>query len=202
LESFTRTPTNVEWSEWHVLLGNVSICSFSKKLSPNEYIATMSKLEQNLRSGATALTKSMANFEAKASKVSSSNRINNAQAPKAMPSRPEKRKAEMMELSDDEPETITKRRPAPAPVSVPASASAPPPNKFRPWDIDHSTMKPPTNQAVSGTATTHAKKPVAELVELSTQQKEILNVVMDGKNVFFTGSAGMSPYYLRNMPSR
>jgi hypothetical protein len=153
----------------------------------------MNKLEQNLRSGATALTKSMANFEAKASKVSSSNRINNAQPPKAMPSRPEKRKAEMMELSDDEPETIAKRRPAPAPVSGPAFASAPPPNKLRPWDIDHSTMKPPTNQTVSGTATTHTKKPVAELVELSTQQKEILNVVMDGKNVFFTGSAGMSP---------
>ncbi|PVG03340.1 hypothetical protein CPB86DRAFT_443478 [Serendipita vermifera] len=158
------------------------------KISAKQFDASI-RLQRELQNGVAALANSKANFETKASKVSSSNKNNNIQNSNVAVSRPEKRKVEMV-LSDDEAEPIPKRRPAPPPSSASNSVPTSSANKIQPWDMKHSTMKPPTNQSVSGTATVNTKKPVAELVELSNQQKEILDVVMDGKNVFFTGSAG------------
>jgi hypothetical protein len=129
-------------------------------------------------SGVAIVTKSKYNFDAK---VTSS-----------APSRPTKRKSEVMELSDsdDEPAPQPKRR-QPVPQST---YSAPPPQKtVKPWDQDHTKKKlPSTAHSSSAPAVPKAQgKLTAELVSLSKQQRTILDVVMEGKNVFFTGSAGM-----------
>ena len=61
-----------------------------------------------------------------------------------------------------------------------------------PWDKDHTDKKVSPMIEQSGPAAAVAKAPSknAELISLSKQQKAILDVVMEGKNVFFTGSAG------------
>jgi len=143
----------------------------------------MSSIQAKLQSGVATVTKSKFNFDAKITASSA-------------PSRPTKRKSEVLELSDsdddDEPAPQPKRR-QPVPQST---YSAPPPQKtVKPWDQDHTKKKLPSNaQSSSSGASVVPKtqaKLTAELISLSKQQHTILDVVMEGKNVFFTGSAGM-----------
>jgi hypothetical protein len=142
----------------------------------------MSSIQAKLQSGVATMTKSKFNFDAKITTSSA-------------PSRPTKRKSEVLELSDsddDEPAPQPKRR-QPVPQST---YSAPPPQKtVKPWDQDHTKKKLPSNaqSSLSGASVVPKTqgKLTADLVSLSKQQSTILDVVMDGKNVFFTGSAGM-----------
>lgn len=139
----------------------------------------MSSIQAKLQSGVATVTKSKYNFD---TKITSS-----------APSRPTKRKAEVMVLSDsddDEPTPQPKRR-QPVPHST---YSAPPPQKaVKPWDQDHTKKKLPSNAHSSSSVPKTQGKLTADLVSLSKQQRMILEVVMEGKNVFFTGSAGMYP---------
>jgi DNA-binding NarL/FixJ family response regulator len=103
-----------------------------------------------------------------------------------------KRKTDIVELSDSEDERVTKRRqfdPSPTPVPSTASSTSTK-NAVKPWDQVHAGKKLPTSSKPDVTAKLKSKNPPLEIVELSTQQKAILEVVKDGKNVFFTGSAG------------
>jgi len=146
----------------------------------------MSSIQAKLQSGIATVTKSKFNFDAK---ITSS-----------APSRPTKRKSEVLELSDsddDEPAPQPKRR---QPVPQPTYSAPPPQKTVKPWDQDHAKKKLPSNAQSSSSASVVPKtqgKLTADLVSLSKQQRAILDVVMEGKNVFFTGSAGMyrMPYF-------
>lgn len=130
-----------------------------------------------MQSGVAIVTKSKYNFDVKATS--------------SAPSRPTKRKSEVMELSDsdDEPAPQPKRR-QPVPQ---ATYSAPPPQKtVKPWDQDHTKKKlPSTSHASNAPIVPKTQIKMAELISLSKQQRSILEAVMEGKNVFFTGSAGV-----------
>ncbi|CCA69121.1 related to PIF1-DNA helicase involved in mitochondrial DNA repair and telomere length control [Serendipita indica DSM 11827] len=105
-------------------------------------------------------------------------------------SRPPKRKSEVVELSDSEDEPTPKRRHVQPPqASVPPATAASTAVKVMPWEQDHKNMKLPADNQPLVTNKPKVSKPL-DLVNLSTQQKNILSVVMEGKNVFFTGSAG------------
>jgi hypothetical protein len=116
------------------------------------------------------------------------------------PSRASKRPSNVIEVdsSDDE-----------------SSGTVPPPRKaqktsngqsaggtVKPWDRDHSKMKKPPRISVSGprekpgsTNSGRNKSKASKLsikaqIELSAEQRGVLELVLQGQNVFFTGSAG------------
>lgn len=139
---------------------------------------SMSALQAQLKTGVANVTKAKSNFDAK---VSSS-----------APSRPTKRKAEAIELSDSDDEmAVVPKVKRQQPVAT-TSYSAPVKKTVKPWDQDYSRKKLATNGpvATTSTATTKSSHKKADLVSLSSQQNKILEVVEEGKSVFFTGSAG------------
>jgi hypothetical protein len=150
-----------------------------QKMSTGEFWSSLESMKSTLETGAAKVVYSRANFDAKIYNAASK-RKRIAEAESSVPSRPVKRRSEVIQLSDSENEAIGKRR---QPTSVPA------PRKVMPWNQDHSKKK-----LAPSAETSLAKKPKpkpAEIVSLSPQQQGILDVVMEGKNVFFTGSAGM-----------
>ena len=139
----------------------------------------MSALQAKLKTGVANVIKAKSDFDAKVSD--------------AVPSRPTKRKSEAIELSDSDSDIdivpqFKRRQPA-----ATTSYSAPPPKSLKPWDQDHTNKKLPTKAQSSSApvATKTVNKKGADLVSLSNQQQRILEVVTEGKNVFFTGSAGV-----------
>jgi hypothetical protein len=138
-------------------------------------------MQSTLETSAAKIVNSRAKFESKIFKAAPK-RKRIEESGSSIPSRPVKRRSEVIQLSDSESEPIVKQR---QPTSAPASAT----RKVMPWNQDHSKKKlAPTAE------TSIVKKPkpkAAEIVSLSPQQQAILNVAMEGKNVFFTGSAGM-----------
>lgn len=115
------------------------------------------------------------------------------------PHRPVKRKSDILELSDSEDERTTKRRQvgpsttaaAAAAISSTASSTSTSKNSVKPWDQVHTGKKLHTASKPEVTVQPKKKTSTTDLVELSAQQRAILDVVVkEGKNVFFTGSAG------------
>lgn len=117
------------------------------------------------------------------------------------PSRPAKRLSNPIDIDDSDDES---------------SGPSLPPRKYRktsndqtaggtakPWDQDHSKMKKPPRMSLleprgkpESTSSSGKNKPKARRatiraqIELSAEQRGILDLVLKGQNVFFTGSAG------------
>lgn len=157
----------------------------------------MKHAKAELQMGASNMLKAKADFDQQASK--SLLKGKQSMATPAVSIRPVKRKSDMIELSDSEEEPVNKRR---QPVAPPAK-----PTKVAPWDEDHSKKKLPapmptqsSSASTSANASTSTSKPrPADIVSLSPQQQSILDIVMEGDNVFFTGSAGPLNTPLREM---
>jgi hypothetical protein len=152
-----------------------------QKMSTGEFWSSLESMKSTLETGAANVVNSRAKFDAKISNAAPKRkRIEDAES--SVPSRPVKRRSEVTQLLDSESEPIVKRR---QPTSVPSPA----PPKVMPWNQDHSKKK--LAPAADTSITKKPKPKAAEIVSLSPQQQAILEVVMEGKNVFFTGSAGM-----------
>ena len=108
------------------------------------------------------------------------------------------------------------KRPSDVDSSDESSGSFPPPRKAqktssgqstrdtaKPWDQDHSKMKKPPRISVPGprekpASTSNSGKNKSKVprvsikanIELSVEQRGVLQLVLQGQNVFFTGSAG------------
>ncbi|KAG8835974.1 hypothetical protein FRC17_010943 [Serendipita sp. 399] len=149
---------------------------------------TAERAKQALTSNANNLLMAKDRFQSNAKKPTNRIKVAHSDAPsrsKVAPSLPLKRKAEdIMELSSDsEEERVPKRR-----QSDP-SAAPPPPKSVKPWDQDFSKMKLPSTDKPPEVSKPKPKP--ADLFSLSSQQRAIHDVVVnEGKNVFFTGSAG------------
>jgi hypothetical protein len=148
-------------------------------MSTGEFWSSLESMQSTLETSAAKVVNSRAKFDAKIFKAAPK-RKRIEESGSSIPSRPVKRRSEVIQLSDSESEPIVKHR---QPTFVPA------PRKVMPWNQDHSKKKlAPTAE------TSIVKKPkpkAAEIISLSPRQQAILNVAMEGKNVFFTGSAGM-----------
>lgn len=164
----------------------------------------MGAASEKLQQGAARLVTAKASYDSKVAGIASSNTTRSFVSALKLdgpPSRPSKRKSGMVELSDSEDEPVMKRRQvntSPIP-SVPATATSTSTSTSRasvkPWDQVHAGKKLPTSTKPDiTTAKPKTKAPALEIVELSTQQKAILEEVLEGKSVFFTGSAGQLHY--------
>lgn len=117
------------------------------------------------------------------------------------PPRPAKRNSDVIDLddSDDEPSGNLSPPRKSRKTSTGQSAGG----IAKPWDQDHSKMKKPPRisipgpreepESMSNPGKKRAKAPRVSIkahIELSAEQRGVLQLVLQGQNVFFTGSAG------------
>ncbi|KAG8837213.1 hypothetical protein FRB91_008285, partial [Serendipita sp. 411] len=155
------------------------------KVNNQDLFRSAEQAKQVLTSNTTSLLAARARFRSNAEKSMNQIKVARSETPlqPTVASLPAKRKAEIMELSDSEDERIPKRRQSDTPDLPPAIKSV------KPWDQDHTKMKLPVSTQPEGATKPKAKAP--ELFSLSSQQRAIHDIVVqEGKNVFFTGSAG------------
>lgn len=176
----SQTSTAYPWSQSPPRRMATLPTTTAGKESTDAY-ASMAELQAKLTTGIAKLTKAKAEFDAK---VSSS-----------APVRPMKRKAETIELSDSDDDDKMVPQPKRHQPAKPTAFSAPVRKTVKPWDEDHTHKKlsakvQPASVSTDSVKAKTANKKIAEIVSLSNQQRTILETVMEGKNVFFTGSAG------------
>ena len=161
------------------------------------------KLEKVQRAGQSVpKTTSVAFSRPKPNLLSTSVRpVDKSSSTPAPPSRPAKRPSDVIDADSSDGES---------------SGGFPPPRKARktsssqsaggiakPWDQDHSKMKKPPRistlgskekpESLSSSSKNKAKAPRVSInahIELSAEQRAVLQLVLQGQNVFFTGSAG------------
>ena len=117
------------------------------------------------------------------------------------PCRPAKRHSDVIDADSSDGESSGSFPPPRKARKTTGSQTAP--GIARPWDQDHSKMKKPPRISLSGvkegpesTSSSSKNKTKAPRVsinahiELSAEQKGVLQLVLQGQNVFFTGSAG------------
>lgn len=115
------------------------------------------------------------------------------------PLRPAKRQADVIDMDSSDDESSGSFSPPRKVRKTSSSQSAG--GIAKPWDQDHSKMKKPPRISMPGpedepgsrSSSKKAKGPRASInahIELSVEQRGVLQLVLQGQSVFFTGSAG------------